>query len=185
MVLLNKEVNEYMVSILRRKRPIHEFEIWLYDNEELLEEFLGEAVYLELINLNYKSKFILDELEPILIRIIDFKSYEDFKIRDMLTRLVYLEEDFLSSCRQIYKEYCNGYTFLRIIALKFIVYDYDFQLNDHSKYKEFVDQYRYELINEGKRLLTFFESSALEIVGEYEYIDLRSVEDKIEERYWT
>ncbi|WP_143042105.1 hypothetical protein [Paenibacillus sp. PDC88] len=185
MRLLKKEVTEYLVSILRRNRPIHEFEIWLYDNEKLLEESLGEAVYFELINLNYKSKFILDDLEPILIRIIDYRSYEEFKIRDLLTSLVYVDKDFLSSCRQIYSEYCNGYTFLRIIALKFIDFDYDLQLNDLRKYKEYIDQYRHEIIEEGKRLLAFFESSGLEIVGDYEYIDLRSIEDKIEERYWT
>lgn len=185
MVQFNKEITEYLVSILRRKRSIQEFEIWLYDNYKLLEEFLGEAVCFELLNINYKSKYVLDDLEPILIRIIDYRSYEDFKIRDLLTRLVYLEEDFISSCRQIYNEYCNGYTFLRIIALKYIVYDYELQLDDSSKRKDFVEQYRQELINEGKRLLRFFESSKLEIIGEYEYIDLRDIEDKFEERYWS
>lgn len=104
---LNKEITDYFTSVLRYKIKIQEFENWLYTNEDLLEGFLGNEVYFNLVNLNYKSKFIYDDLEPLIISILDYKSYEDFRIRDTLKRLVSSEEEFIGSCRQIYYDYCK------------------------------------------------------------------------------
>lgn len=157
MGVLRIEITEYFAAILRNKTPIQEFEAWLYQGEELLEESLGKETYFNLVNLNYKSKFILDDLEPILFKILDYKSYEDFKIRDILARMVNSEEEFISSCRQIYEKYCDGYSFLRMIALKFIIYDYDLQLDEHKKRKDFIQQYRQDLIDEGIRILRFLK----------------------------
>jgi hypothetical protein len=184
MKLFNKEINEYLISVVRYKISIQEFERWLYDNEELLEKYLGKELYFQLINLNYTSKFVIDDLEPLLIKVLEYKSFEDFKIKDLLNRLVNVDSEFISSCREIYREYCNGYSFLRLIALKYIVYDYDFQLDNANNRNEF-EHGRMEYVEEGKRLLEFFNSGKLEILGEYEYIDLRAEEDKIEEKYWT
>ncbi|NOU92552.1 hypothetical protein GC093_04810 [Paenibacillus sp. LMG 31456] len=176
---MNKEINDYFISVLRNQVRIQDFEYWIYNNDEFLEETLGEQTYFKIINLNYSSKFVIDELEPLLIKILDFRSIEDFKIRDLLNRMVFIEEDLISSCREIYREYCNGYSFL-----KYIVYDYDFQLDIESNRKEF-EKDRKEYIEEGKRLLEFFNSGKLEIIGEQEYIDLRIEEERIEEKYWT
>jgi len=156
----------------------------LYDNEDLLEVSLGDKTYFNLVNLNYRSKFIFDELEPLLISILDYKCYEDFRIRDTLKRLVSYEEDFISSVRQIYDDYCNGHYYLRIIALKFIVDDYDNQLLDPVKHNNFIKQYRQEFVTECLRLLSFFEENKLEIINEHEYLDLRHEDEKIEEQYW-
>lgn len=184
MKLFNKEINEYLISVLRYQVSVQDFEQWLYNNDELLEEFLGKQLYFHMINLNYTSKFVFDKIEPLLINILQYKSIEEFKIKDLLNRLVYIDKDFISSCREIYREYCNGYSFLRMIALKYIVYDYDFQLENESNRKEFEKDCK-EYIEEGKRLLEFFNSGKLEIIAEHEYIDLRTEEEKIEEKYWT
>lgn len=181
---LNREITDYFVSVLRYKLNIQEFEKWLYDNEELLEESLGDKTYFDLVNLNYKSKFIFDELEPLLISILDYKCYEDFRIRDTLKRLVSFEEDFVSSCRQIYDDYCDGHYYLRIIALKFIVDGYDDQLLDPVKRNNFIKQNRQEFIEESLRLLSFFDENKIVIINENEYIDLRHENEKIEEQYW-
>lgn len=42
-----------------------------------------------------------------------------------------------------------------MIALKYIVFDYDDQLADPVKRSEFSPQYKDELLNEGLRLLSF------------------------------
>lgn len=181
---LNKEITDYFTSVLRYKIKIQEFENWLYTNEDLLEGFLGNEVYFNLVNLNYKSKFIYDDLEPLIISILDYKSYEDFRIRDTLKRLVSSEEEFIGSCRQIYNDYCNGHYYLRSIALKYIVDDYDDQLFDPIKRNDFIKQHRQEFIEEILRLLNYFEEDKIEIVGENEYIDLRDEDERIEERYW-
>ncbi|MGG3283608.1 hypothetical protein [Paenibacillus solani] len=185
MEVLNQEIADYLISVLQNTTSIQEFESWLYDNEERLEKELGIETYFMLVNLNYKSKFVLDELEPVLIKILDYRSIYEFEIRDTLKRLFSSEEDFINCCRKIYDAYCKGYSFLRIIALKFIVFDYDLQLDEPEKMDSFIKQYRQELIEEGKRIFGFFETNKIEIVGPYEYIDSRNNEEKIEEQYWT
>ena len=185
MGVLDQGMTNYLVSVLQNKMPIEDFETWLYENEERLEEELGKEKYFELANLNYKSKFVFDELEPILIKILDYKSLNDFEIRDTLKRLVTSEEDFISCCRKIYDGYCRGYSFLRMIALKFIVFDYDLQLDEPEKRMDFIKKYKQELVNEGKRILDFIEINKIKIVGPYEYTDLRNNDEKIEEQYWT
>lgn len=112
MDLINEEIIEWFHSVLRNKLSTKEFEQWLYDKEEILEESLGKDVYFRLINLNYNSKYVMDELEGQLTKILNYRSVEEFKIRDLLNRFVYIEEEFISSCSQIYREYCNGYSFL-------------------------------------------------------------------------
>lgn len=185
MDLINEEIIEWFHSVLRNKLSTKEFEQWLYDKEEILEESLGKDVYFRLINLNYNSKYVMDELEGQLTKILNYRSVEEFKIRDLLNRFVYIEEEFISSCSQIYREYCNGYSFFRMIALKYIVFDYDDQLADPVKRSEFSRQYKDELLNEGLRLLSFFDSNEIEIISENEYVDKRHKDLKIEEQYWT
>lgn len=182
---INEEIIEWFHSVLRNKLSTKEFEQWLYDKEEILEESLGKDVYFRLINLNYNSKYVMDELEGQLTKILNYRSVEEFKIRDLLNRFVYIEEEFISSCSHIYREYCNGYSFFRMIALKYIVFDYDDQLADPVKRSEFFRQYKDELLNEGLRLLSFFDSNEIEIISENEYVDKRHKDLKIEEQYWT
>jgi hypothetical protein len=182
---INEEIKECLHSVLRNKLSIKEFEQWLYDKEEILEESLGKDVYFRLINLNYNSKYVMDELEEQLTKILNYKSVEEFKIKDLLYRFVYIEDEFISSCSQIYREYCNGYSFFRMIALIYIVFDYDNQLADPVKRSEFLRQNREELLNEGLRLLCFFNALEIEIIGENEYVDKRHKDQKVEEQYWT
>ncbi|WP_256762172.1 hypothetical protein [Cohnella sp. WQ 127256] len=181
---MKNEFNSQLVSVLRYKIGIHEFEHWIYENDFLLEEELGKDLYFKLINLNYKSKYVFEDLETLLITILEYSSIEEFRIQDTLNRLVYIEEDFISSCREIYREYCDGFSFLRMIALKYIVYDYDFQLENAENRNEFI-QGRHEYVEEGKRFLNFFNNGKIKIIGEQDYIDLRSIEERIEEKYWT
>lgn len=180
----HSEINEYIILMLRHQVPISEFEKWLYHNEEILEEYLGKQMYFELININYKSKFVMDVLESLLVNILDYKSSEEFKIKDLLIQLINNEDQLIKCCRKIYDEYCRGYHFFRIIALKFIVYDYDGQLDSEKNRKEF-EKDRLEFVTEGTRLLHFIESNKIEIQGEYEYIDLRTNEERLEEKYWS
>ena len=67
--------------------------------------------------------------------------------------------------------------------MKYIVSDYDGQLNDENNRKEF-EKDRSEYVNEGMRLLEFLKSKKIEITCENEYVDLRMDEEKIEEKYW-
>jgi hypothetical protein len=180
-----EQIKEYLLSVLRKKIPLNDFEQWLYDNEDYLEAIWGKETYFTFINLNYRSKYVMDELEKYLIKILNFQSYEEFRIIDLLNRLVYLDEEFISSCSQIYLDYCNGYSFFRMLALKYIVFDYDDQLRNPDNREDFLRQYKEEFIEEGKRLLRFIEGGDIKIIGENEYTDNRDENQKKEERYWT
>lgn len=183
---IKMEYEERFISMLRGQTSLLFFESWLYENYEVLEKFLDKDSYFKLLDLNYKSKYVIEDLETLLVKVLGYNSVEDFKIRDLLYRLVLVTEDdeFISVCRRIYAEYCNGYNFFRLIALKYIVWDYDYQLRDFEARTEFLSEYRDEFINEGRRLISYFELGLIQITGEREYNDRRSKNDKIEEDYW-
>lgn len=64
--------------------PIHEFESWVYTNTDL-EERIGSQLYFELINVNYKDKFVLDELKRnVLGNYISQDDFESFKYENVL-----------------------------------------------------------------------------------------------------
>lgn len=183
---IKMEYEERFISMLRGQTSLLSFESWLYENYEVLEKFVDKDSYFKLLDLNYKSKYVIEDLETLLVKVLGYNSVEDFKIRDLLYRLVLVTEDdeFISVCRRIYDEYCNGYNFFRLIALKYIVWDYDYQLRDFEARTEFLSEYRDEFINEGRRLISYFELGLIQIAGEREYSDRRSKNDKIEEDYW-
>lgn len=184
MDVLDESIIEKLVSVLQNKLSIHEFENWLYDNDALLEKELGKNTYFDLVDINYKSRFAFDELEPLLLSILGYKSIDEFEIRETLKRLVISdEEDLINCCRKVYEGYCKGYSFFRIIALKFVDFDYDSQLDELKQRNKFIKDYRDELVKEAQRLLGFLETKKIEIVGPVEYTDLRNEEDKLEERY--
>lgn len=180
-----KPIRECLLSVLRNEISIIDFEQWLYDNEDELESVIGKEDYFTLINLNYKSKFVRDELENCLIRILGFQSYEEFRIKDLLTTLIYTEEEefFIHSCSQIYDKYCEGYSFFRIIALKYIIYDFDEQLEDLRNRGVFLKQEKQEILKEGKRLLNYINDGSITILGQKKYSDFRDENERIEEKY--
>lgn len=82
------EYEQKFRSVLRGNVSVDSFEVWLYENNDVLEKMIGEALYFKLLNLNYRSKFVIDEIEPLLVEILGYDSVEDFNIKDLLNRLV-------------------------------------------------------------------------------------------------
>src|SRR5690554_3339920 len=101
------EFEEIFISVLRGKLSIQSFETWLYDNYEILEKLIGIDKCLELLNLNYKSKYVVDKLEAQLVEILGYDAIEDFNIRDLLSQLISIidDDEFINICRRIYNEY--------------------------------------------------------------------------------
>ncbi|OXM82513.1 hypothetical protein [Paenibacillus rigui] len=176
------EVNKYLVNVLRKKITIKEFENWLYQND-YIEEYLGKALYFELISINYFSNYAIKELENRLLNILNFSGYEDFRIKDVL-RSIINNGDLVDTCRGIYRDYCSGYSFLRYIALTCILYDYDCQLDEISNREVFIKQNHDNFKKEAQRILGFLERGEIVISGEYEYLDNRNEHDKIELRHY-
>ncbi len=62
------------ISVLRKDIGIAQFESWLYEYSELLEEELDYGTYLEWISINYTSKFVLQAGR---IEFVSFGTYID------------------------------------------------------------------------------------------------------------
>ncbi|MNI85182.1 hypothetical protein D3C73_1421540 [compost metagenome] len=79
----------------------------------------------------------------------------------------------------LYDEYCDGYNFLRYIALTYITTSDEYKeilKKDHSKFQSYMDSIR----KEAARLLGFLRSKEILIDDEHEYTDNRAEKDRIE-----
>ena len=113
-----KDAHRNLYYFLRKDIDIIDFEQWLYSHDEL-ETLLGKY-YLELISTKFKSKFAREELEKIIKKIINPGEFEEERIQNLLRNLIDFDNRTFMFMETIYGEYCNGYTFLRYIALTYI-----------------------------------------------------------------
>jgi len=172
------DAHRYLYYFIKSNVTLSELEQWLYSHEEL-KEILGESDYLEFISRDYKRKYAFQETEKQIRGLINIGSFEQERLVTYLTNLINDSEDYMEITAKLYDEYCDGYNFLRYIALTYIT--------TSDEYKEILTRdgiklkYYRELINkEAIRLLKFFERNELRIEKDYEYIDLRKEIDRIE-----
>ncbi|UQZ37330.1 hypothetical protein C2I18_00930 [Paenibacillus sp. PK3_47] len=170
----------YLYYVLRGKYALPEFEQWLYEHDEL-EEIFGTQEYLELISRDYKGKYAFHETEQQIRRLVHAGKFEQERIVMLLYELLN-EEDAsrqLQNLAVLYEEYCNGYSFLRYIALRSITTSDEFKERLKLEYAEYL-RYMTPLKAEAERLLGFFYKKQLIIEEEHEYIDYRAESDRIE-----
>lgn len=170
----------YLYYFIKNKLSIFDLEQWLYNTDEL-EEIFGKKEYYELIARDYKDKFALHETEKQIRRIINLGMFEQERLELLLNDLLTINDPTkqLQTLEILYEEYCDGYTFLRYIALTFITTSDEYKdilKRDNLKYLNYMNGIRREVI----RLLGFFEKKGIMIEEEYEYIDKRADEDRIE-----
>ena len=73
-----------ILNFLVGNEPIKQFESWVYETTDL-EQRVGKELYLELIEINYNDKFILDNLFKIIVNdYISNDYFEDFKLKNAL-----------------------------------------------------------------------------------------------------
>ncbi|GAA0075995.1 hypothetical protein UT300005_03730 [Clostridium sp. CTA-5] len=178
MAIMNKQDIELeFFDLLRQGLNIQEFEKWVYNiDEKLLIEYYGYNFYFELISLNYKDKYVMNELEKLLFSKVPFGKFEEIKIKALLEYIIDDREDLIRAIQKLYDLYCCGYNFLRYIGLAYV-------LNGMPREYEayiFNEQTKRNLKNEAKRILSFLDAEKIVIMGEYEYKDLREEVDKIE-----
>lgn len=172
------KAHRYMYHVLKKKVSLLDFEKWIYNHAEL-EDILGETEYLNFISRNYKHKYAHEDTEKQIRKIINIGQLEEDRIKDLLTSLKESTDRQLDNMATLYDDYCSGYTFLRYIALTYITTSDEYKeilKTNNSKFHEYNEPMKKEAI----RLLKFFEENKLQITGEYEYIDNRNEEDRIE-----
>ncbi|AZN39353.1 hypothetical protein [Paenibacillus albus] len=157
--------HKYMYDFLKGRVSLLQFEQWLYEHDEL-EAILGEQAYMELVSRNFKDKYASEECEKQVRNLIDFGEFEQERVIAYLSKLTQPGSELLAICDMVYEEYCAGYTFLRFIALTYI-------LEAAQAKSELISQ-------EAARLLNFFANGQLKITTEHDYMDLRKKSDQIE-----
>lgn len=73
-----------ILNFLIRKQNINDFESWVY-NDPYLESRIGSDLYFELIAINYKDKFVIDNLNKIVLgNYVSHTDFENFKYKSIL-----------------------------------------------------------------------------------------------------
>ncbi len=96
---------------------ITQIENWIYDNEELAN-FLSDDDYLALISMDYHQKYTLLEISNIINPYLDYTTYYCEKLKSTLLELQENPNN-VNALNVIYDFYCQGYSFLRKLALLF------------------------------------------------------------------
>ena len=79
---INKHIELKFYQVFKHKISIQEFENWVYETKALESEF-PQVTYIELVSLNYKDKYVYNELKKIIEPFIDFGKFErnkDFEL---------------------------------------------------------------------------------------------------------
>lgn len=164
-------------DLLRGNLNVQEFEKWVYEtDEELLDEHFGSGFYFELASLNYRNKYVINELEKLLFNKVPFERFEEMKIREILTYVIEDKGELAELLEELYDLYCDGYNFLRYIGLAYAFHG----MPRENEIYNFTEQTRINLKSEAKRILSFLDTREIIITGEYEYKDFREDADKVE-----
>ncbi|QOR64808.1 hypothetical protein IM538_13175 [Cytobacillus suaedae] len=183
-----KDIQRQFYKIYKGLISVSDFEKWLYHTPEI-EDVYGNDFYFNLLDLNYRSKHIKNDLEKVIETKIPFGEFEQMRIVSLLENIIYEKDDLVEVLEQIYDDYCRGYSFLRYLGLSYVTGIEDLpklQQKDKWDINEFVSKRKIlknikpNMINEARRLILFFQNGLISITVENEYNDYRAEEDMIE-----
>lgn len=171
---------------------INEFEHWVYKSPDA-ETFFSPDDYLELISLNYSSKFIRNDIETIVTKYIDYGKFETLKITRLLHEAMLKESSAGETLIEFYYMYCDGYYFLEDLGLGFGLscvvppskYSANswYELSDDDK-NDLINSFYPRIIAYLNRVLEWIMDRKVVIkgtkndLGYWEYIDYRTLEEK-------
>ncbi|NVN19871.1 hypothetical protein GUA46_16140 [Muricauda sp. HICW] len=179
-------------QVLKHQMSIQDFETWVYNSKEL-EQNLPEDLYLDLISLNYKSKYALNDLTKLIEQYVDYGKFEIKKIQEILESIIQRDEKCAESIEMTYDLYCKGYIFLQKLGLNYGLLvscppagNYQKNWNEISdkEQKELLDKLYPNIIIDAKNALKWFEKRKIIIkntvdeLGNYEYDDFRTEQEK-------
>lgn len=190
-----KEISEHIelkfYEALKHKISIQDFEQWVYVTKELELE-LPEDTYIDLISLNYKGKYVHNDLEKIVKPFVNNGKFEIKRISRYLKSIIDKDEDCAESIEMTYDLYCNGYTFLRRLGLTYGLliscppagnYQKSWIEITKAEQDELLNKFYPEIIVDAQNVLTWINKGKIIIkdtvneLGDYEYDDLRNQEE--------
>lgn len=140
---MNNRLMEQLYQLFYQKIDILQFENWIYVNQEYLWQNLTTIEYYELCSVDYKSRFARYDLFKIIHDWIDWRSFKERRLREVMFGIIRQEEDVYENLLLAYEMWEKGYEFLEKIAFQLASYldEYDrFILpSEESKPDFFVD----------------------------------------------
>ena len=102
------EIELVFYRVFRREMSISEFENWLYNaDEDTIDEHFGNGFYFKLIDLNYKDKYIFDNLSKIIYDKINFGKFEKMRMMNLLNCIIANSADLVETLELCYELYCR------------------------------------------------------------------------------
>ena len=184
---------------LNHKINISDFEQWVYETKALESE-LPEEDYIELISINFKDKYVLNELKKVVGKYIQHGEFETKRVSKMLESIINRDERCADSIYMTYDLYCKGYSFFSRLGLTYglIVaappvdnYRKEWHELEKAQQDEVLDKLYPAIIQDAKKALNWFLEGkiifkdTLNGQGAYEYDDLRRQEDVQQEEIRT
>ncbi len=105
-------------EFLFHNMTIQEFEKEIYENQEI-EKLINNEDYIELISLDFSSKYIFNEIEHILDKYIEFSKYYKNKLITMIDIALNQSEGTALVLMEFYDMYCHGCEFLQTLGLDY------------------------------------------------------------------
>jgi hypothetical protein len=192
-------INDKMFYLLFGSPSIKDFEIWVYEDENL-KDILPDNGYLELIELDYRKDSAKYEIEKILGKYLDYGSYEKRKMIRLLEEALKRTEKLPYILMEFYDLYCHGYTFLDDLGLGYglmcevppskLTADSWDELKEKEK-NELLSSFFPNIENDLKRAYDWIISDKIIFTGEkiddlihWKYIDNRT-EDERKSSMWV
>lgn len=106
------------LSLKINELSVQDFEKWVYE-EEQLEKLISYDDYVELISLDYTSKYSMNKIEDIIYKYIDYPKYYKNKLVTMLDMVIIQHKQTGEILRKFYNMYCHGCEFLQDLGLEY------------------------------------------------------------------
>ncbi len=194
MIKVDDYIELKFYQVLKQKISIRDFESWIYNTQEL-EKKLSDDLYLDLISMDYKSKYALNDLNGLIEKYVDFGKFEIKKIKEFLKSIIDRDAKCAQSIEMTYELYCNGYNFLRRLGLRYGLLVASPPAGNYQKtwseisvkdQNELLDKFYPDIIVDAKNALIWFDNDKIIIkntvdeLGHYEYDDFRTQEEKLQ-----
>ena len=192
MTKIDPEIELKFYNVLKQNHSISDFENWVYSTKEL-EQKLPHDLYVDLISMDYKSKYTLHELTKLIGEYVDFGAFEVKQIKTLLKSIIDRDANCATSIAMTYELYCQGYQFLQRLGLKYGLlvtfpaagnYQKNWTESSSEAQNELLDKFYPEIIVDASNVLAWLEhdkiiiKSTVDGLGRYEYNDFRSQEEK-------
>lgn len=137
------------LRLLEGDLPVKDFERWVYDNSDNIENELGTEAHLNLISFAYKRADCLRELKDMILGYIDTMEFRLWRTKKLLTEIIENKIDLVLATRKLRELYLNG-------CNNFIPVDlgigYESELDDVPIPSEYIEFQRHEVEEKLKKV---------------------------------